>query len=793
MTRFDDFGVDLKFYHAQDCEKHSHQDIELSYVLEGSVIIGISDTCYTLKKDDVLVVNSGYTHWWQVQGEAFVCVIRIAAELPAKETGADYVTFWCNSVVDRDTDYKDIREIIGKLMAEYSVNMDVLTFRKKALFYQMLDVLLNKYLIESKTKMEIISGDEMFKKVLQYIRENYWRQLGLGEVAAQAYMTNSTFSRYFKKNAGINFLEYLNNLRLQNALEDLLYSDKPLTMIAMDHGFTNPSMFSKAFKAAYNMSPSEYKKAKKEPDSGEKEEIQKQSGDGEALKRFVEAQKNQVQEAVFKRQISVNAESFRYYGKIWNMAVNIGAASELLSAKMQQHVLALRDAIGFKYVRIVNIFSWDMHIRKDRNSRQLNFEFVDNVLDFIVTNKMRPFIEFGDKPKRVFQNLDSLLYMEREEPIFQSMEESRGVIEKFMEHIVQRYGTEEVEQWYFENWIDERADRNAGYNYLDVFDMVYDIIKKRAPMAKVGGCGLELGSEYDEIIEKWQFRKNRPSFFSVCGFPYKRILPGFDVQEKGAQRSTDLHFFRNETRRLKQKLKDNGLDGVPLLYTEWNLSMSDRNYYNDCCGKAAQMLMTMVELLEEADMGIYMYGSDLNVRYYDTQKEFFGGTGLLSKDALPKPSYYAHYFMKRLGNCMIKSGDGYIVTTDGKGSYYVLLFNYKNFNYMYFAKNEEQIMLDDLPDIFSDSDPVEIVLELNHIAEGDYCIKTYNVGIDTSSALNEWRLLGENMELDMSDHEYLKRICIPHIKIRRQMADGGRMVISETLKAHDIRYIHIYR
>lgn len=55
-------------------------------------------------------------------------------------------------------------------------------------------------------------------------------------------------------------LEYLNNLRLQNALEDLLHSRKSLTSIALDNGFTNPSMFSKAFKKKYGVSPTDYKK-----------------------------------------------------------------------------------------------------------------------------------------------------------------------------------------------------------------------------------------------------------------------------------------------------------------------------------------------------------------------------------------------------------------------------------------------------------------------------------------------------------------------------------------------------
>lgn len=154
MAYQNDFGASLKFYNAKRVEKHSHSDIELAYVLEGCIGIGVHGDVFYLKKDDMIVINSGYEHWWQPSGDAFICVIRINTEMLAKETGRDYLTFWCNSVSDKDADYKEIRDIIGKMMAEYSIDMEKLSFRKKALFYQLFDVLLNKYMIESKTKID---------------------------------------------------------------------------------------------------------------------------------------------------------------------------------------------------------------------------------------------------------------------------------------------------------------------------------------------------------------------------------------------------------------------------------------------------------------------------------------------------------------------------------------------------------------------------------------------------------------------------------------------------------------
>ena len=64
------------------------------------------------------------------------------------------------------------------------------------------------------------------------------------------------FARY----AGINYKDYLQNIRLEHAVKDLENTDKQIVDIAFDHGFANSKAFTNLFRKRYGMLTSEYRK-----------------------------------------------------------------------------------------------------------------------------------------------------------------------------------------------------------------------------------------------------------------------------------------------------------------------------------------------------------------------------------------------------------------------------------------------------------------------------------------------------------------------------------------------------
>lgn len=95
--------------------------------------------------------------------------------------------------------------------------------------------------------------------VTAYVRKNFARQLTLEDAAIVAKMSPFAFSRYFKKNAGEGFIEYLTRVRIEKARHLLRETDYHINDIADQCGFSSISNFNKHFRRAEGLSPRNYR------------------------------------------------------------------------------------------------------------------------------------------------------------------------------------------------------------------------------------------------------------------------------------------------------------------------------------------------------------------------------------------------------------------------------------------------------------------------------------------------------------------------------------------------------
>ncbi len=101
--------------------------------------------------------------------------------------------------------------------------------------------------------------NQILQKAMDYICENYTMSITLNELAEHTYVSTYYLSRMFKKELGKNFVEYLNEVRIDKAKE-LLKDNKYKTYeVAELVGIQDPHYFSKIFKKYVNMTPTEYK------------------------------------------------------------------------------------------------------------------------------------------------------------------------------------------------------------------------------------------------------------------------------------------------------------------------------------------------------------------------------------------------------------------------------------------------------------------------------------------------------------------------------------------------------
>lgn len=108
------------------------------------------------------------------------------------------------------------------------------------------------------------SSSQLYRKeildAIEYIESNIHRKLTLKMIADHLHMNESTLSRMFKSETGVNVNYYVNERKMKKAMELLSNQDSMIKDVALAVGIEDQLYFNKVFKKYYNISPSEFKK-----------------------------------------------------------------------------------------------------------------------------------------------------------------------------------------------------------------------------------------------------------------------------------------------------------------------------------------------------------------------------------------------------------------------------------------------------------------------------------------------------------------------------------------------------
>lgn len=139
----------------------------------------------------------------------------------------------------------------------YSVEQLVNTYGS---FQEMIEQL-RRFLKENSTQAEESKAftNVTFMKLMKYINDNYREEISLTSAAQVLHMNSNYVSQLFKKEAGVTFVHYITQKRLEDAKELLVTTQKPLTDIALEVGFNDTFHFIKTFKKFTGMTPGQYR------------------------------------------------------------------------------------------------------------------------------------------------------------------------------------------------------------------------------------------------------------------------------------------------------------------------------------------------------------------------------------------------------------------------------------------------------------------------------------------------------------------------------------------------------
>ena len=424
-----------------------------------------------------------------------------------------------------------------------------------------------------------------------------------------------------------------------------------------------------------------------------------------------------------------------------------------------------------------------------------NFSKLDNILDFLVANGLKPHIELGTKPRRLYRNVQSAIVEEQVSEPFHGAGEWTGFVRVLMKHLLRRYRRVELNTWRMELWFSEArlGDEAAMRRYFELFNATHTIVKQFADRMEVGGCGMR--PDYIDVenygrhfLAEWKKQPCQPDFISFTYYAYER---GEVRDDRYSKRLTDNDGLSHEIKGVREALEQTGFDTERIYVTEWNLTISDRNAMNDSCFKGAYILKNMIDNYGEADLFSYFTGSDLISEHYDSSGLLNGGTGLLSKDGVMKPAAYAFKFLGWLFPYYLGKGKHYLLTTDGHDAYGIVCHNQKALNYNYYLSREDDIQKEHLWRYFENQDTLRLTLRVTGVSGGRYQVKTRQINEQTGDTLGVWREMGYETELTRNDIAYLQRASGPKLTIQTIEANGNELALPMELLPNEIRFIRI--
>ena len=258
-------GLPIAVRKTRSCEfaSHWHTDFEAAFVLEGSVRVSLNGAEAQLREGDVFVCSGGDIHSYAEPTDDLQVLLLTFDPLAARKTG----TLVMSSPVRSSVFYRDVKRtdtqlkaLLNRMYEEYEHMSAGSEFFLYAYILEIQGILHRYY---AKTAFRPGgTGRQMHlhavRESISYIEGHFAEEITLKGMAKAALMSESNFSREFKKNTGTGFKEYVTLVRLREAAAAMGEGDRGIAATAYACGFGSVRTFNRVFRAHYGVTPGMY-------------------------------------------------------------------------------------------------------------------------------------------------------------------------------------------------------------------------------------------------------------------------------------------------------------------------------------------------------------------------------------------------------------------------------------------------------------------------------------------------------------------------------------------------------
>jgi xylan 1,4-beta-xylosidase len=397
-------------------------------------------------------------------------------------------------------------------------------------------------------------------------------------------------------------------------------------------------------------------------------------------------------------QIEIDTQaSATPFPHFWEQMFGSGRAILTLRASYRSDVKAVKAVTDFRYVRFHAILHDEVGVYdEDEHGEPVhNFAYVDQIYDGLLKQGVRPVVEISFMPKKLAFNPDALhpfWYKQNVSPP-KSWERWDGLMTHLARHLVERYGIDEVAQWYFEVWNEPNIDFWNGIprqeSYFELYDHTARDLKSVNARLRVGGPATAAAQWVTDFLKHTAGNHVPVDFVSTHGY-------ADDTAENLFGPNVDVPMDERVCKAIQKvrgEIQSSATPGLPLFWTEWNvpgmMEVRDTSYVGPALANTIRGCDGMVDMMS------FWTFSDVFEEGGPIPKPFEGHFGLRAEGGINKPSFYDFALLHTLGsqrlsnvskNALVtKRPDGTLVAAvwnlvdpDQKGSERTLTIRFSN-------------------------------------------------------------------------------------------------------------------
>ncbi len=465
----------------------------------------------------------------------------------------------------------------------------------------------------------------------------------------------------------------------------------------------------------------------------------------------------------------------RAFPHFWEIMFGSGRAVLSLRDSYRRDLRLVHQATGFQYVRFHAIFHDEIGLYDEQPDGKpvYNFSYVDQVYDGLLENGVRPFVELSFMPRKLAAReiLHPFWYRPCVSPP-KDWGRWEEMIYQFAHHLVERYGIDEVAQWYFEVWNEPNLDFWGGEpkeaTYYQLYDTSARALKRVSPRLRVGGPATAQAAWVDRFIRHCVTAGVPVDFVSTHVYGNDTAENVFGTDEKIPR----TQMVYRAAKKVYEQVKDSPRPDLPIHWSEYNASYMNEVAVTDSAFMGPWLANTIRQCDGLAYSMSYWTFSDVFEEQGVVKRPFYGGFGLVAAGHIPKAAFNAFKLLHRLGSERLPSDSESLLVTRGKdGTLAIAAWNL-------FLPEEA-------------GEPKEMTLEI-HGLTGDRRVQIQRVNREIGSPLALWEKMGKP-DFPLREQQARLRAAaeLPPPETRALNAGQGTARLSLTLAPHELALIEI--